>query len=224
MLPGQRVHIEEGRWPFAGGQLLLRPTTLDFSADVPRFLTFDVQGVDAGLFLSRYEFDNINATGVFDGVLPTKFTADGGRVEGGLLQSRAGGALSYVGELTYSDLGYFANLAFGALKSLQYDNLSIRMNGNIDGEMLTEVRFSGLSQGDNAQNNFITRAFRRLPFIFNININAPFRQLLTSARGLYDPSTLVGQNIEALVRAERDAAAAANAAQPVQPAVRDNRR
>ncbi|MEK6541723.1 MAG: YdbH domain-containing protein, partial [Pseudomonadota bacterium] len=225
MLPGQRVHIEEGRWPFAGGQLLLRPTTLDFSADVPRFLTFDVQGVDAGLFLSRYEFDNINATGVFDGVLPTKFTADGGRVEGGLLQSRAGGHLEVVGELSQHDLGVYGNLAFGALKSLQYDNLAIRMNGNIDGEMLTEVHFSGLSQGANAQNNFITRAFRRLPFIFNININAPFRQLLTSARGLYDPSTLVGQNIEALVRAERDAAAAAaNAAQPVQPAVRDNRR
>lgn len=226
MLPGQRVHIEEGRWPFAGGQLLLRPTTLDFSADVPRFLTFDVQGVDAGLFLSRYEFDNLTATGIYDGVLPTKFTAEGGRVEGGLLQSRAGGTLSYVGELSYSDLGYFANLAFGALKSLQYDNLAIRMNGNIDGEMLTEVHFSGLSQGENAQTNFITRAFRRLPFIFNININAPFREMLSSARDLYDPANASQEHLRSAIRAEQDAAAAAaaNAAQPVQPAVSDDRR
>ncbi|MEQ1509409.1 MAG: YdbH domain-containing protein [Sphingopyxis sp.] len=216
LLPDQRIQIEEGRWPFAGGQLLLRPTILDFDANVPRFLTFDVQGVDAGRFLLLYDFHNINATGIFDGVLPTKFTAEGGRVEGGLLQSRGGGHLEVVGELSQHDLGIYGNLAFGALKSLRYDNMTIRMNGNIDGEMVTEIGFSGLSQGDNVQNNFITRAIRRLPFIFNININAPFREMLHSARGFYDPASLVGENIEALVRAERDARA--NAAQPAGPA------
>lgn len=219
LLPGQRVAVESGRWPFAGGELSLRPTLLDYSADVPRFLTFDVSGVDAALFLSRYEFDNITATGVFDGTLPTKFTADGGRVEGGVLQSRAGGSLAVVGELAQRDLGFFGNLAFGTLKSLRYDSLTINMNGRIDGEMLTEVRFAGLAQGEGADNSLITRAFRRLPIIFNIRINAPFQQLLTSARGLYDPTLVIGQNVDALVRAEREAAAAAsaNTAQGVQP-------
>lgn len=225
LLPDSRVQVESAIWPFAGGQLLLRPTTLDFSADVPRFLTFDVQGVDAGLFLSRYQFDNINATGVFDGTLPTKFTNEGGRVEGGLLTSRSGGSLEVVGELAQRDLGFFGNLAFGALRSLRYDGLAIRMNGNIDGEMLTTIGFTGLAQGEGAHGNIITRAFRRLPITFNININAPFRQLLSSARTLYDPTIGIDENVSALIRRQREEASAAeNAAQPVQPSLSEDRR
>ena len=233
MLPGQRVRIERGVWPFAGGQLLLQPALLDFSADRPRRLTFDVSSVDAAIFLQRFEFDNISATGVFDGVLPTIFDADGGRVLGGSLVSRdGGGTLAYVGELSNRDLGTMANLAYGALKSLRYDNLVIRLNGRIDGEMLTEVDFSGLAQGEGAETNFFTRAIAKLPFTFRIRINAPFRQLLTSARGLYDPADFIDQNLDSLLRAEREAAAAAEAARtgnggnaaPVQPSESEDQR
>ena len=216
MLPGQQVRIESGRWPFAGGTLLLQPALLDFSADHPRRLTFDVEGVNAALFLQRYEFDNITASGVFDGVLPTVFDQDGGRVENGTLVSRdGGGELAYMGELSTHDLGFMANMAFGALKALRYDNLVVRLNGRIDGEMLTEVGFSGLSQGEAVVNNFITRAFAKLPFVFNIRINAPFMQLMSSARGLYDPTILVEQNLPALLRRQREQeAAAASGAAP----------
>jgi translocation and assembly module TamB len=212
LLSGQRVRIEDGRWAFAGGNLLLQPALLDFAADRPRYLTFDVSNVDAALFLQRYEFDNLTATGMFDGVLPTVFDGNGGRVLGGSLVSRdGGGGLAYVGELSNRDLGTMANIAYGALKSLRYDNLVIRLNGNIDGEMLTEVDFRGLAQGEGAERNLLTQAISRLPFSFRIRINAPFRQLLTSARGLYDPTILIDQNLPALLRAEREAAAAARA-------------
>ncbi len=213
LLPDRRVRIEQGVWPFSGGQLLLQPALLDFNADRPRRLTFDVSNVDAALFLQRYEFDNISATGIFDGVVPTIFDGNGGRVVGGSLVSRdGGGTLAYVGELSNRDLGFMANLAYSALKSLRYDNLVVRLNGNIDGEMLTEVDFSGLAQGEGAEANFITRAVAKLPFTFRIRINAPFRQLLTSARGLYDPTDFIDQNLDSLLRAEREAEAARQAA------------
>ena len=105
-----------------------------------------------------------------------------------------------------------ANIAYGALKSLRYDNLVLRLNGDIDGEMLTEIDFSGLAQGEGADTNFFTRAIARLPFVFRIRINAPFQQLLSSARGLYDPTTLIEQNLPALLREEREAEAAEAAA------------
>ncbi len=211
MLPNQQMRIESGRWPFAGGTLLMQPGLLNFAADQPRYLTFDVEGIDAARFLQRYGFENISATGVFVGVLPTVFDQNGGRViNGGLVVRDGGGTLAYVGELTNRDLGYFANLAFGALRSIRYDALVVRLNGNIDGEMLTEVSFTGLGQGPGATNNFLTRQIARLPFAFDIRINAPFRQLLTSARSLYDPTILIDQNLPALIRAE----AAARAAQP----------
>ncbi|MGE4324286.1 MAG: YdbH domain-containing protein, partial [Sphingobium sp.] len=64
---GQRVHIEGGEFPFSGGQLLLLPTTMDFSADVERYMTFRVVGLDAGAFFQALEFENVSATGTFDG-------------------------------------------------------------------------------------------------------------------------------------------------------------
>lgn len=212
LLPDTQMRIESGRWPFAGGELLLQPTLLDFAADKERRLTFEVVGVDAALFLQRYEFENVSATGVFDGILPTVFDASGGRVEGGRLVSReGGGTLAYVGELSNRDLGTFGNMAYGALRSLRYDSLVVGLNGAIDGEMLTDVEFSGLAQGEGAVRNIFTRAIAGLPFTFRIRIAAPFRQLLTSARGLYDPSVVVEQNLPALLRAQREAEAARRA-------------
>ena len=225
LLAGQRARIEGGRWDFAGGQLLLQPSLISFGNEEPRRLVFDVSGVDAALFLQRYGFENISATGVFDGVLPTVFDGQGGRVEGGILVVRpGGGTLAYVGELSTRDLGYFGNMAFGALRSLRYDDLAIRMEGRIDGEMLTSVQFQGLGQGAGAVNNFLTRRLAALPFAFNIQIKAPFRGLLTSARGFYDPTVLIDQNLPALIRAQRaaeaEAAAATAAGNPSAPPAR----
>lgn len=219
LLGDNRVRIEGGRWPFAGGELLLHPTTLNFAADQPRRMTFDVVGVDAAVFLQSFGFENINATGKFDGTLPVVFDGLGGRIEGGRIDAReGGGTLAYVGELTNRNLGTIANFAFGALRSLKYDDLTIVLNGDLDGEMVTDIRFGGVGQGEGATRNFLTNQVAKLPFVFNVKITAPFRQLLTSAKGFYDPSLLIEQNLPALMRAQEEAEAAARgAATPVQP-------
>ncbi len=219
MLGDNRVRVEGGSWPFAGGQLLLHPTTLDFGTENARRLSFDIVGVDAAVFLQSFGFENINATGVFDGTLPVEFDGLGGRIVGGRIDSRGGGGtLAYVGELSNRNLGAIANFAFGALRSLKYDDLSIILNGDLDGEMITDIRFGGVGQGEGATRNFLTNQVAKLPLVFNVKITAPFRQLLTSAKGFYDPSLLIEQNLPALMRAQEDAEAAAKAApNPVQP-------
>jgi translocation and assembly module TamB len=219
LLGDNRVRVEGGSWPFAGGKLLLHPTTLDFSAENARRLSFDIVGVDAAVFLQSFGFENINATGVFDGTLPVEFDGLGGRVVGGRIDSRAGGGtLAYVGELSNRNLGAIANFAFGALRSLKYDDLTIILNGDLDGEMVTDIRFGGVGQGAGATRNFLTNQVAKLPLVFNVKIKAPFRQLLTSAKGFYDPSLLIEQNLPALMRAQEEAEAAAKGAPPpVQP-------
>lgn len=215
LLGDNRVRIQGGRWPFAGGELLLHPTTLNFNADQPRRLTFDLVGVDAAVFLQSFGFDNINATGKFDGTLPVVFDGFGGRIENGRIDARdGGGTLAYVGELSNHNLGVIANFAFGALRSLKYDDLSIIMNGNLDGEMVTDIRFGGVGQGEGATRNFLTNQIAKLPLVFNVKIRAPFRQLITSAKGLYDPTGVIEQNLPALMRAQEEAEAAA-AGKPV---------
>ncbi len=189
LLPGKRVGVEGGRWPFAGGELVLEPTVLDFGVEAERRLTFKVVGVDAEKFLSQYEFENLRVSGIFDGTLPMVFDSRGGRIVGGTMVSRAGGGeLSYLGQLSYKDMGVFANYAFNALKSIRYKELSINVEGDIAGEIITKVSFSGVQQGSLAKRNFITRQLAHLPIKFNVSITAEFLKLIGSIRSIYDPS------------------------------------
>ncbi|KER35084.1 exoprotein, partial [Sphingobium indicum F2] len=216
---GQKVRIEGGGWPFSGGQLVLLPTTMDFSADVDRYMTFRVIGLDAGAFIQAMDLKNISATGTFDGIMPLIFNAQGGRVAGGVLTARQqgmpplmmpegvlptipcdptrqSGTLSYVGPVSNEQLGAMGRLAFDALKNLQYKCLTILMDGALDGEMVTNVVFNGVNRGQiGGAPAGLARNFTGLPFIFNVRIAAPFRGLLGTAQSFIDPSTLIQNSI-----------------------------
>jgi translocation and assembly module TamB len=187
LLADQKVQIEGGRWPFYGGELILEPTVLDFDVSAKRELTFRLVGLDAEKFLAGYDLENLRVSGVFDGTLPMVFDADGGRIVGGWLVSRPGGGeVSYLGQLSYEEMGTFANFAFEALRSIKFDEMQIGVEGNIAGEVVTQVRFRGLQQGSGAKRNFITKQLAKLPLEFNVRIEAEFLTLIGSLRALYD--------------------------------------
>lgn len=214
-LPNTRIKIEGARWPFAGGELTLDPSLLDFSVPEAHRLTFRVKGAEAAQFLQQFDFKNLDATGTFDGELPIAFDQSGGRIESGKLAVRAGGGgIAYVGELTEKDLGTWGNIAFQALKSLRYRSLEIVMNGPLAGEMVTEVRFAGVSQGEGAKSNFLIRRLQKLPFVFNVRIKAPFRGLLDSVSSFYDPRRLIERNLPTLLEEQEKRA---RPPAPVQP-------
>ncbi len=199
-LADARVRIESGEWPFAGGRLTLDPTLLDFSRPSERRMTFRVDGVAADRFLQQFDFKNLDATGTFDGVLPMVFDETGGRIEGGRMTVReGGGTIAYVGELTKEQLGFWGDFAFQALKSLRYRNLQLTMNGPLAGEMITDVRFAGVQQGEGAKSNFLIRRLQRLPLVFNVRIKAPFRGLIDSAQSFYEPRRLIQRNLPQLL-------------------------
>jgi translocation and assembly module TamB len=203
LLADQKVQIESGRWPFYGGELILEPTVIDFDVEKPRNLTFRLVGLDAEKFLGGYELQNLRVSGIFDGTLPMVFDQEGGRIVGGWLVSRPGGGeVSYLGQLTYEDMGYFANFAFNALKSIKFDEMQIGVDGNIGGEVVTEVRFKGLQQGSLAQQNFITKQLAKIPIEFNVRIQAQFLGLIDVMRKLYDPR-YAAQRYKAQLEAER---------------------
>ena len=218
LLGPARIQVAEARWPFAGGQLDLAPTLLDFADPGGRHLTFRLTAVDAAQFLQQFDFKNLTASGVFDGTLPMIFDASGGRIEKGELHVRpGGGTLAYVGQITKEDVGTWGNLAFQALKSLRYRNLDLTLNGPLAGEVITEAHFAGVSQGEGTKSNFLIRRLQRLPFVFNVKIRAPFRSLLNSAQGFYDPTLLVKRNLPALIRQQNDAKP------PVQPSASETK-
>ena len=200
LLPNQRIAIESGAWPFAGGDLLLDPTTFDMGQETERKLTFRVVGLDAAKFIQQLEFENLAATGIFDGIMPMYFDANGGRIEGGrLVVRRGGGTLAYVGEISNAQMNVYAKLAFDALKSIRYNNLAIALNGPLDGEIISQINFDGINEAPlSPPKSFIARQFIGLPFVFNIKVTAPFRSLLNTARTFQDPSSLLQRTIPEL--------------------------
>jgi hypothetical protein len=213
LLPGQRVRVEAGRWPFAGGELVLEETILDFSRATTKRLVFRVVGLDAARFISQMEFSNITATGTFDGTIPMEFDQMGGRIVGGRLVARPeGGTLSYIGELTDKQLGAYGKLAFDALKSMRYSKLSINLDGDLAGEFVAGIELDGIARdpaltsvgtGGGISGMVARRAFGQLakiPFEFNITIRGPFRALLATARSLEDPSNLIQSALPAELR------------------------
>lgn len=191
VLPQQVIRLNSAVWPFVGGRLLLEPTDLAMAVAEPRRFTVVIEGLDAARFLQHMDMSNIAATGIFDGRLPLVFDASGGRITGGALQSRGGGgSVSYVGALTYKDLSPIANYAFSALRAMDYRTMTIGMEGDLGGEVVTRVSFSGVRQGKGASRNFITRQLADLPIRFDINVRAQFYQLIMSMRSLYDASLL----------------------------------
>ncbi len=187
--PGSQLLIKGGDWPFLGGTLHLRPATMNFGVAETRRYTLDIAGLDSAKLLSQMELANLSMEGTFDGTIPLVFDENGGRLEGGRLRSRApGGNLSYVGELSYKDLSAMANFAFDTLRSLDYRSMEVKLDGELEGEIITKVQFDGIRQGEGTRRNFLTERIARLPIRFNVNISAPFFQLVTSLRSMYDPA------------------------------------
>ncbi|HEX8379634.1 MAG TPA: YdbH domain-containing protein [Allosphingosinicella sp.] len=212
LLPGLQVKVESGRWPFAGGELILEETILDFSKPSAKRLTFRVERLDAALFIQKMEFANITATGTFDGVIPMVFDERGGRIVGGRLVARPeGGTLSYIGELTDKALGVYGKLAFDALKSMRYSKLTIALDGALEGEFVAGIELDGVARDQmltvapagGLRGMVASRALGQLakiPFEFNITVKGPFRALIGTMRSLHDPTLLIQSTLPDLIR------------------------
>jgi hypothetical protein len=197
LLPGQLVRVQSGRWPFMGGELILRETVLNLGQPSAKRLTFEVRGLDANMFVTSFGFKEIVAEGTFDGVLPMIFDEAGGRIVGGRLDSRApGGRLAYNGVVNRASLGTAGNLAFNALRDLRFRSMIIRLDGDLAGEFGTRLTIDGVSlSGANRTQRLIAR-FAPIPLKFNVSIRGPFRALIGTAKSLRDPRTLIDTTLE----------------------------
>jgi len=192
VLNGEVLALQGAKWPFMGGTLTMRPVELRFGASEERRYVLEVEGFDAARFVEYMDLANMAATGIFDGTVPLVFDAAGnGHVVDGLLLSRPpGGNVSYIGQLTYEDMGAIANFAFDALRSLDYRQMRVALDGDLTGEIVTRVRIDGVSQGEGASQNILTRKIAALPIRVDVNIRAPFYSLISNIKAMYDPASI----------------------------------
>lgn len=192
LVDGTLLKLQGGTWPFLGGTLRLEPIDMRFGNAETRRYVLDIDGLEAARFIERMELSNLAVTGTFDGTIPVVFDEMGnGRLEGGVLVARPpGGNVSYIGQLTYEDMGAIPNFAFQSLRSLDYGQMFVQMDGSLTGEIVTKVRLDGVSQGEGASRNILTRQIARLPIRLDVNVRAPFYSLISSIRALYDPASI----------------------------------
>ena len=202
--PDGVLAINGASWPFLDGTMRLLPTRMTLGAAEVRQYVLEVQAVNAARFVEKMELSNIAASGLFDGRMPLVFDQNGGRIVGGSLVSRSpGGNVSYVGALTYQDLSTMGNFAFNALRSINYKKMTIALDGDLGGEIVSRLSFDGISQGVGAKSNFLTRQIAQLPIRMNVNVRAPFFALVTSFKQMSDPTYLSGF-VRAKLEDERD--------------------
>ena len=191
LLGRDAVASERLAWPFTGGGRTVRPTVL--RADVQhRTFTVDVDGLDAEQFLQRFQIKNLSATGKFDGALPLVFERSTGRIAGGALTARAnGGLLQYVGEVGQASMGAAGRLAFDALRRLRYRTLTLRLDGDLDGEIVTAIDFTGTNEVPLATGTRLPVRATGLPFKFGVTVRAPFRSLMGTAASFSDARAVI---------------------------------
>ena len=192
LLPDQLVKIERGEWPFMGGRLILQETILNFARPTAKRLTFEVVGLDARTFVESLDFKELEASGIFDGVLPMIFDEHGGRIVGGRLDSRPGGGfLRYNGAVNKANLGTMGNIAFEALRDLRFKSMIVRLDGDLAGEFVTRSTIDGVGLGQTGTQKIIRNLLRKIPLKLNLTIRGPFRSLIATAKAYRDPRKVI---------------------------------
>jgi len=202
LLTEERVSIERAEFDFASGTLAMSPTTITLGADETRF-ELTLRDVDAASLLLTLGVPDLTATGQLEGSFPLLLTRRSAFVEGGIIRAQGeGGVLSYTGQAGQDATG-ISRIAFDALRSFQYDQLSLTLDGDLNGDVVSSIEFSGHNSGRPVDLGPIAPVpglgrvtVRGVPFDFNVRVTAPFRRLAQTAATITDPGAIINQSRE----------------------------
>lgn len=197
LLSDSRVAVERAEFEFASGTLAMSPTTISLGADETEF-ELTLRDVEAADLLAALNVPDVTATGRLEGDFPLLLTRRSAFIRGGVLRSQGdGGVLSYTGEAGADATGV-SRLAFDALRSFRYDALSVTLDGDLNGDVVSSIEFSGRNSGEPVDLGPIAPvpglgnvSVRGVPFDFNVRVTAPFNRLAQMAASVTDPGSLI---------------------------------
>ncbi|MEZ5960117.1 MAG: YdbH domain-containing protein [Hyphomonadaceae bacterium] len=200
LLDEARVAIQRAEFDFASGRLAMQPTTITLGADQTSF-ELVLSDVDATDLLRTLNVPDLAATGRLEGRFPVLLTRRSAFVDGGVIRSQGeGGVLSYTGQAGANATGV-SRIAFDALRSFEYDQLSLTLDGDLNGDVVSSIEFSGHNSGRPVDLGPIAPVpglgrvtVRGVPFDFNVRVTAPFRRLAQTAATITNPGALINQS------------------------------
>ena len=185
------IALESAQFPFARGKLSVQPALVTIGAAETRY-ALELTDVDVAQLIRDLDFKDLTATGRVQGVFPLIVTPTGARIENGLLTAAPGGGeIAYTGQAAQSVSSGPGQVAFDALRSFRYDNLALELNGDLDGEIVTGIRFQGVNNAPLTAASLVpglrTMGATGLPFRFNVTVRAPFKDLAEGANRVINP-------------------------------------
>jgi len=156
-----RLAIDQASLPIFGGKLQLEPTVLALAGG-PIRLDLIVNNVDLQQLLRAMNYPNLSGTGMLNGKLPLSVQTDTVELKGGTLTGMLPGVLRYTGP------GDDGNLAFSALRNLQYQTLQAGVDYRPDGSYSLGLRLEGKNPS----------VLSGHPLAFNLKLHGQLPELL----------------------------------------------
>lgn len=145
-LPGDNTtRVDEVSWPFAGGKLGIDRFIVPFDA-MPKGMTATINGLDASQLVALADVADLNAEGSLNGFIPIRLTDQGVVIDNARLSSIGAGVLRYRSASAAESLkqsGGSAEILARALENFRFDDLDIRLDGPLDGEILAKAQING---------------------------------------------------------------------------------
>lgn len=139
------LRINKVSWPFAGGRIGAENVRVPFDR-LPDSVTATISNVDATALVNLADVADLNAEGVLEGTVPILLGEEGVVIDDAQLSSIGGGVLRYRSASAAESLkqsGGSAEILARALQDFRFEDLSIRLNGPLDGEIVAKAQING---------------------------------------------------------------------------------
>ena len=181
----------DARWPMGDGEIAVKPTFWSTAGAVNN-VTVIVRDISLGDLIARFGNEDLSATGQINGTLPVVIDGVDLLVKGGNLSIKDGGIISVRTKQldAAGDKNDVAKLAVDALKNFEYDELSLELNGPLDGEMKLGAVFTGSNP----------KVLGGADFLFRTTIEGELANIarnLASATQMQNIKKSVAQKVEA---------------------------
>ena len=185
LISGRVLQLQGARWPFAGGELFVAPTSWELGGKT-ELVTITADKLELAQLTEALSLKEIKAQGTVSGSFPLEIIGPDAFLRGAVLTAdEYGGQLAYVGKGLDSAKGYgeFTDHAVDALKALDFDILELRADGNIAGEIIVGLKLLGRNP----------QVLAGQPFEYDISVTSELAQLIRNARSSLSSTVIIDQ-------------------------------
>ncbi len=186
-LPGdETLKIVEAEFPWFGGTVGAYNSEMSIAGGATE-TTLQIDNVDLGQLLKYPNVDGLSGEGIIEGVLPIQFKGGRAFIRNGVLSAKGGGVIRYQNK--NAEPAFQANdqtkLAYEVLKEVKFQNLSLVIDGPLDGDLQFRIVFDGEGAIPIKSRGGATSVLS--PIIYRLTMNVPLLQLAQGVKAAVDP-------------------------------------